>query len=61
MKIADKGIENITLRDGTDMTVAVAGTAATIFMASNPIGWGIGLGCLIYSAGTMIYDASTEK
>lgn len=61
MTIANKGVENMTVRDGADMTVAVAGTAAAIFMASNPIGWGIGLGCLIYSAGTMIYDASTEK
>ena len=60
-EIYDKGIENMTVRDGADMTVAVAGTAAAVFMASNPIGWGIGLGCLIYSAGTMIYDASTEK
>jgi RHS repeat-associated protein len=60
-EIYDKGVENMTVRDGADLTVAITGTAAAVFMSSNPIGWGIGLGCLIYSAGTMIYDASTEK
>jgi hypothetical protein len=39
-----------------DAAVGATGLAATIFLASNPIGWGISAGALIYGVGTMIYD-----
>jgi RHS repeat-associated protein len=59
-EIREKGIKNATIRDWTDLGVNAAGTVAVLFMASNPIGWGIGAACLAYSVGTAIYDANNK-
>lgn len=48
-------------RDVWDAGVGVVGLGATGLAAfgiiSNPIGWGIGIGVLIYGGATLIYDA----
>ena len=61
LEISEKGLNNMTMRDGIDMGVAVTGSLSAIFMASNPVGWGIGLFCMTYSLGTMIYDSTNEE
>jgi hypothetical protein len=38
----------------------MAGIGAFFFL-SNPVGWGIGAGVLIYGGTTMIYDAYKNK
>ncbi len=52
-------------RDGLDATVGAVGLGATALttlgIISNPVGWGIGIGCLAYGAGCLIYDAVTEE
>ncbi len=59
-EILDKGIENATVRDWADLGVNSAGVVAAVFFASNPIGWAVGAGALLYSVGTSIYDAYNE-
>ncbi len=59
-EIYDKGFQNATVRDWTDISVNTAGVIATVFFASNPIGWAVGAAALAYSVGTTIYDASTK-
>ena len=48
-------------RDVWDAGVGAAGLGATGLAAfgiiSNPVGWGIGIGVLIYGGATLIYDA----
>lgn len=48
-------------RDILDAGVGAVGLAATglayFGLISNPIGWGIGIGILIYGGATLIYDA----
>jgi hypothetical protein len=46
-----------TGRDIADLTINTAAVGAVLFMATNPIGWGIGAFALGYSIGTTIYDA----
>lgn len=60
-EIYNKGVENATVRDWTDLTVNTAGLVATIFFASNPIGWAVGGAALIYSIGTTIYDSNQSE
>ena len=51
-------------RDVVDTTVGVIGLGTTALVAiglvSNPVGWAIGIGVLVYGTGTMIYDLSNE-
>jgi len=51
-------------RDGLDATVGAVGLGATALttlgVISNPVGWGIGIGCLVYGGGCLIYEAVTE-
>lgn len=46
-------------------TVGAVGLGATALttlgVISNPAGWGIGIGCLVYGGGCLIYDAVTEE
>lgn len=48
-------------RDALDAGVGIVGLGATglaaVGIISNPIGWGIGIGVLIYGGATLIYDA----
>ncbi|SHE85939.1 hypothetical protein SAMN05444377_101457 [Flavobacterium fontis] len=52
-------------RDGLDATVGAVGLGATALITlgiiSNPVGWSIGIGCLAYGAGCLIYEAVTEE
>jgi len=51
-------------RDVLDATVGMIGigfAAYGIFVASNPIGWGVGAAVLMYGGATMIWDASHPK
>lgn len=57
-EIYDKGVENASVRDWTDLGVNSAGLVAAVFFASNPIGWAVGATALAYSIGTAIYDAN---
>ncbi|NML59097.1 hypothetical protein HHL20_17350 [Chryseobacterium sp. RJ-7-14] len=47
-------------RDVVDTTVGLVGLGTTALVAvalvSNPVGWAIGIGVLVYGTGTMIYD-----
>lgn len=58
-EILDKGYA--TKRDIADLTVNTAAVGAVLFMATNPIGWGIGAFALGYSISTVIYDAYNEE
>lgn len=60
VEIYNKGIENATARDWSDIVVNTSGVVAAVFFASNPMGWAIGAVALTYSIGTTIYDASTK-
>jgi hypothetical protein len=55
------GINNVKTRDVFDTVIGAAGVGAFFFMSSNPIGWGVGAGVLLYGAGTMIHDIYQEK
>jgi hypothetical protein len=62
---AEGGLHNVLAhRDVVDAGVGKIGLTATAFAAlgfiSNPIGWGIGAGVLIYGGATMIYDAAKQ-
>ena len=52
-------------RDILDAGVGVLGLGATglavVGLISNPVGWGIGIGVLVYGAGTLIYDAYNDN
>ncbi len=52
-------------RDVIDAGVGVVGLGATglaaLGMISNPVGWGIGVGVLIYGGATLIYDAVNNE
>jgi hypothetical protein len=45
-----------------DLSVGVVGLGTSTLvgfgLVSNPVGWAIGAGVLIYTGGTMIYDAT---
>lgn len=47
-----------------DAGVGIAGASATILatvgIISNPVGWAIGIGCLAYGVGTLIWDQTHE-
>ncbi|ALR31174.1 hypothetical protein ATE47_11875 [Chryseobacterium sp. IHB B 17019] len=51
-------------RDVVDTTVGLVGLGTTALVAvgliSNPVGWAIGIGVLVYGTGTMIYDLTNE-
>jgi RHS repeat-associated protein len=58
---APGGLNNVlNHRDVLDAGVGMAGIGAFFFL-SNPVGWGIGAGVLIYGGATMIYDAYNDK
>jgi hypothetical protein len=58
---APGGLNNVlNHRDVLDAGVGMAGIG-TFFFLSNPVGWGIGAGVLIYGGATMIYDAYNDK
>ncbi|MNL64269.1 hypothetical protein D3C87_1884690 [compost metagenome] len=52
-------------RDFVDAGVGTIGLAATglvyFGIISNLVGWGIGLGVLIYGGATLIYDAVNDE
>lgn len=65
VKVVDQynngGVEEVfSHRDVLDATVGAVGLTATVLttfaLVSNPVGWAIGLGVLIYGAATFIYD-----
>jgi len=45
-----------TTIDDIDLGVGTASIGATIFLASNPVGWFIGAGAAIYFSSRLIYD-----
>jgi hypothetical protein len=47
-------------RDVYDTGVGALGIVG-IALGATPVGWGIGIGCLAYGAGCLIYDAVTEE
>jgi hypothetical protein len=55
------GLKNVfSHRDILDVGVGLAGIGA-FFLMSNPVGWGIGAGVMVYGAATMFYDAYHEN
>jgi uncharacterized protein RhaS with RHS repeats len=47
---------------GEDMQVGLGATAlAAAGLISNPVGWAIGIGVLVYGRATLIYDAVNDK
>jgi hypothetical protein len=54
------GIQNVNGWDATDAGVGMIGLGATglayFGMISNPVGWAIGAGVLIYSGSRLAYD-----
>jgi RHS repeat-associated protein len=51
------GLNNVfSHRDVYDAGVGVIGTLAVIGVFSNPVGWAIGAGVLVYGGATLIYD-----
>lgn len=58
VEIYNKGFQNATVRDWSDLGVNSAGLIAAVFFTSNPIGWAVGGAALVYSIGTTIYDAN---
>ncbi len=54
------GIQNVNGWDATDAGVGMLGLGATglayFGMISNPVGWAIGEGVLIYSGSRLAYD-----
>ncbi|MEZ5199153.1 MAG: RHS repeat-associated core domain-containing protein [Bacteroidales bacterium] len=46
--------------DVADLSVGAAGLGATIFLASNPVGWVIAGGATIYFGARFVYDISTK-
>lgn len=48
-----------------DAGIGIAGIAATglayFGLISNPVGWAIGVGVLVYSGATLIYDAVNNE
>jgi len=46
--------------DVADLSVGAAGLGATIFLASNPVGWAIAGGATIYFGARFVYDISTK-
>ena len=59
--IYNKGASNATVRDWADLGVNSAGVVATVFLASNPVGWAVGAACLTYSIGTAVYDLNNKN
>lgn len=60
------GVENVFQhRDVLDMGVDAIGlgkgTLVALGLVSNPVGWTIGTGVLIYGGATLIYDIYTQK
>ena len=49
-----------TTIDYVDAGVGTASLVATVFLASNPVGWAIGAGAGLYFAGRFIYDVTQE-
>lgn len=54
------GIDAVNGWDVTDFGVGAAGLGATIFLASNPVGWVIAGSATIYFGARFIYDISTK-
>ncbi len=49
-------LSDIHIGDVGDFTVGAASVGATIFLATNPIGWAIGAGAALYFTGRLIYQ-----
>ncbi|MCO6174979.1 RHS repeat-associated core domain-containing protein [Flavobacterium sp. NRK F10] len=49
-----------TTIDYVDVGVGVTSLGATLFLASNPVGWAIGAGAAIYFTGRLVYDLIEE-
>lgn len=49
-----------TMIDYFDVGVGTAALGAAIFMATNPVGWAIGVGAAVYFAGRLVYDIYEE-
>jgi RHS repeat-associated protein len=47
---------DIHIGDAGDFTVGAASVGASLFLATNPIGWAIGAGAALYFAGRFIYQ-----
>jgi hypothetical protein len=54
------GIDAVNGWDVADFGVGAASLGATIFLASNPIGWGIAIGAGVYFGARLIYDVATD-
>ena len=57
---SEGGIAAISPLDVGDFAVGAAGLYATIFLASNPVGWVIAGGATLYFGARFIYDISTK-
>jgi hypothetical protein len=58
-------VNNIASGQGTtidyfDAGIGVASIGAAVFLASNPVGWAIGVGAALYFAGRLTYDIYSE-
>ncbi len=49
-----------TTIDYFDVGVGTASIGAALFLASNPVGWTIGVGAGVYFAGRLVYDIYEE-
>ena len=49
-----------TIVDYADLTIGGASIGATVFLASNPIGWAITFGATIYFTARLGYDLYME-
>lgn len=47
--------------DVSDLTIGGASIAATIFLASNPVGWMITGGATFYCGARLIYDVAKSR
>jgi hypothetical protein len=54
------GMDAVNGWDVADFGVGAASLGATIFLASNPIGWGIAIGAGVYFGARLIYDVATD-
>ena len=50
----------INAGDAGNFVVGGASVAAAVFLATNPVGWAIGIGATIYFAGRFIYQQTNQ-
>jgi RHS repeat-associated protein len=53
-------ISDIHIGDVGDFTVGAASVGATVFLATNPVGWAIGVGAAVYFTGRFIYQETHQ-